>query len=164
MPQDQIINNPLAAYQTVADYQLGKDAVGAELQFGYESEKFIASATITKGQAVKTVGTGAAGTTTLRVAPVPTGGPGHLFVGVAKKGAAAGEMVEVVTKGYVLADVLNGVAVDVALTFSAATAGRMIATAANPPDATTIVGAVFGRTLAASQAPPVLTPIYVEHM
>lgn len=162
--QPQMINNPANAFYAVgANNLLGTDAVGAELAYGNRVETMLASATITKGQALFTVGTAATATVALRVAPVATAGPGYRFVGIATEGAAADDLLKVVTYGYCLAEVLNGVAVDVALTFSAATAGRLIATAANPPDATTIVGAVFGRTLAASQTPPILTPIFVEH-
>lgn len=159
MPKPQTINNPDDAHVTVSDYQTGLDDSGGELALGNEIETFVASGTISKGDAVAISGASDASTKPA-VDAVGTAGPGYPFVGIARHDALADELVEVVVRGFALGAVVAGVALDDALTFSGTTAGALDTATL---DATFVVGDKFGIALAVTQD-PALTPVFVMHM
>jgi hypothetical protein len=154
----QQITNPSGAYSGVTDFTTGRDSLGADLDYGCLAFPLVASATIVKGEAVALI----APTTTQppRVRPFVGGTDAYaLLIGVAQDSAAAGEVCQVVTYGFVLAQ-----------GDGSATAGSLLDVDASSHvtteavDATDVVGTILGRALTDDSTVGLLFPIWVMRM
>lgn len=144
-------NNAGALNGGSSDFTTWVNRDGNPLDYSFESEWFQANGAITAGQAV--IWIAPTSTTPLRVGKAATGSDPAIIVGIAKNTVtAAGQMVEVVTEGFVLALVEATPTVTAALgtraMIGATTAGSVNSTVAVGA-AADVGGAYFGTFLGA---------------
>lgn len=96
------ISNPFSALTAVTTFLFARDSAGIEIEYGKgEVYTLRANATILQGEALMHVVPTA--TLPLSVTPMTAAADMSLFAGVALTGAAAGELVQFVRRGYVIA-------------------------------------------------------------
>jgi hypothetical protein len=145
MSYGKTLANPFVAFGQASDIRTGKYNNGAVLEYDADYENWRANATITKGQALMFVA--ATATVPVSVTPMTAAGDKRLFVGVANEAAAAGQSVQVVTKGFCLINVGAGAPAALDLFVLPATTTGVFDTTSTDPDATTVVGTVGGVVL-----------------
>lgn len=145
----QTVENPFGALRTVSDYRTFKSDDGDTVAPKTESEFFRANAAINKGEVVEFVAAVAA--TPLSVQAMATATAGSLFAGVAMGAAAAGEEVQVCTRGFAFVDVAaTTAAFGDYIGKPATTAGKANADAVI--DATSVLGTAIGICFGAKDA------------
>jgi hypothetical protein len=146
-----ILGTPLGAHKDVSDFRTMKDNAGELLTDMSQRFRYLrANEAINRGDVLMLVVPTA--TVPLSVARMATTADFRLFAGVANESASAGHPVQVQIDGICEVNVGAGTsAFGHAWLAPSATAGVAVATATDP-DATAIVGSVFGVFLAAKDA------------
>lgn len=145
MAAERTISNPAGAGQTVTDWRTGKTSTGADVDLDADYVVVRANATITKGQAVGLVAPTA--TVPPSVTPQTAAMDKRLFVGAAQHAAAAGQYVQVLTRGFGLINAGAGTPAADQLVLVPATTTGVFDFTATDPDATTVVGTLAGVAL-----------------
>lgn len=156
-----LLSNPRGANRTVTSFLEGVSEDGDILDAPCTVHSYVANAAIARGAIVMFVAPTA--TQELRVTPMTSAADDRLFAGVAVESAdAAGDVVVVATSGHALALCEDTPAFgDV---FTKPTTAGIANTASTDPDATAVVGSIFGTVLgtAPGGAASGLTPVFIR--
>jgi hypothetical protein len=160
---ETLLTNPVGAFRTVSDFRTGRDASGFKLDF---------ASTEILGDGIAN-GAIAVGDIVVRVVPTATQGlryakggatPGGWTVaGVAlSKAAAAGNAVQIATRGFALVNVGAGTPAAGDVATVGATAGQAgVIVAGTGVAATDVAGSILGEFLGAKNADN-LAPVWID--
>ena len=160
----QLITNPSAAFQKVSDFLTYEDDSDNLLDYPRVVDTFIAAGTIAKNDWVGFVGASATAALKVEKLDVSDAFAATVCIGVALEGAAAGDRVQVVTRGVAICNINDTGTIalgDVAVKHATAD-GASGVTAIASLDATVVAGSILGIYLGPEIGTTGFAPVWVQ--